>query len=169
MADANIPEGPPSDSPQERLAGLARRGLQTVGLELVHLDYRKEGRRWLLRLYIDRAGGVTLDDCTRASDQVSALLDADDLIPHRYTLEVSSPGLDRPLFTEEDYRRFTGRRARLTTHRPVEGRRRRLLVTLLGCEDGTVGIRLEDGQNRTIPFGLIASGRLEVELEAVES
>ena len=148
---------------RDGLEDLAHRAVEPLGLEMVHLEYRKEGRRWVVRLYIDRDGGITLDDCARASEQFGALLEAANLIPHRYNLEVSSPGLDRPLFTEGDYRRFASRRARLTTHRPVGGRRHHQGV-LLGCTEGTVTIRLDDGHEQSIPLELIASGRLKVEL-----
>lgn len=148
---------------QETLERLARRAVGTMGLDVVHVDYRKEGRRWVVRLYIEREEGITLDHCAAASEQFSALLDASELIPHQYHLEVSSPGLDRPLFRASDYQRFAGRRARLTTHRPLTGRRRHQGI-LLGCVDGTVGIRLDNGHEESIPLELIASGRLEVQL-----
>ena len=95
-----------------------------AGMELVHLEMRREGAGLVLRLFIDKDGGVTLDDCARISRQVSTQLDADDPIPNRYTLEVSSPGIDRPLVREEDYGRFAGHNIRLTTAAPLEGQRR---------------------------------------------
>ena len=160
MNDSAIQEVQPA---REGLEAIAHRAVEAMGLEMVHVDYQKEGPRWVVRLYIDREGGVALEHCAAASEQFGALLDASDLIPHEYHLEVSSPGLDRPLFRALDYERFSGQRARLTTHRPWTGRRHHQGV-LLGYTDGTVGIRFDDGHEERIPLELIASGRLEVQL-----
>ena len=155
------------DGPRAQLQQLARQATDALGMEFVHLTYRKEGRRWLVRLFVDREDGVTLDDCAQASRQFSALLEVSDVIPHTYTLEVSSPGLDRPLHDEADYRRFTGREARLTTHRPLEGRRH-FRGCITGCVQGQVHLQIEDGHDVVIPMDLIANGRLEVDLAAAE-
>ena len=159
---------PESDSASHRLEALAERALAALGLELVQLVYRKEGPRWVVRLFIDREGGVTLDDCSRASEQFSTVLEVEDAIPHSYTLEVSSPGLDRPLAGERDYRRFTGRRARLKTKRPLDGQRN-FQGTIAGYADDQVRLSLPDGCEVAIPILEIASGRLEVDLEADET
>jgi ribosome maturation factor RimP len=148
-----------------RLRALAEQAAETLGFELVHLEYRKEGRRWVVRLFIDRQGGVTLDDCARASEQFGTVLEVEDLIPHSYTLEVSSPGLDRPLVAEEDYRRFVGRRARLKTKQPVDGQRN-FQGTIESCNDGRIQLLLADGRAVEIPIPEIASGRLEIDLDS---
>lgn len=98
--------------------------LEAMGYELVGVEYQGGGRSGLLRLYIDSPQGITLDDCERVSHQASGLLDVADPIPGQYRLEVSSPGLDRPLFRPEHYRRFTGRRIRLRLRLPLNGRRK---------------------------------------------
>jgi len=91
------------------------------GLELVHVDYRKQGRTFLLRVDIDRDGGVTLEDCQSVSQQISTLLDVEDPVPGEYELQVSSPGLDRRFYKDSDYQKFQGRLVRVRTSRPIRG------------------------------------------------
>jgi ribosome maturation factor RimP len=147
-----------------RLRILARETLAAMGLGLVNLTYRREGRQWILRLMIEAEGGVGLDDCSKASNQLGAVLEAEDIVPQSYILEVSSPGLDRPLFTEDDYRRFAGRRVNLRTHAPIAGRRH-FQGVLQGCDDGYVALTLPSGEIVNLPFRDLASGRLEVDLD----
>jgi ribosome maturation factor RimP len=130
-----------------------------AGMELVHLEFRREGAGLVLRIYIDKEGGVTLDDCARVSRLVSSQLDADDPIPNRYTLEVSSPGLDRPLVRDQDYSRFAGRLIRLTTAAPLQGQRR-FSGRLIGLAEGSVRLALEDGREMAIPREQVAMARL---------
>src|SRR5690554_3960825 len=96
--------------------------LQDEGMSLVELQWGRRGKGWVLTLFIDKEGGVTLDDCAHISHQVGERLEADSLIDHAYTLEVSSPGLDRPLRTLADYERFQGRLVKIVTLVPVQGR-----------------------------------------------
>lgn len=147
----------------DRARDMARGILEFAGMELVHLEMKREPGGLFLRLYIDKAGGVNLDDCSRISRQLSAQLDLEDPIPGRYTLEVSSPGLDRPLYGERDYERFAGRRVRVTTFSPVDGRRR-FVGRLVGLVDGAVRLALEDGREVGIPTENVAKARLEVEI-----
>jgi len=91
------------------------------GLELFDVQYRREGHGWVLRVFIDSTTGVTLDDCSRVSRELGQYLDVEDLIEHAYHLEVSSPGLERPLRGIEDFRRFTGKKARVKFHDPLSG------------------------------------------------
>jgi len=147
-----------------RLRTLARETLAAMELGLVNLTYRREGSQWVLRLMIEAEGGVGLDDCAKASTQLSAVLEAEDIIPQSYLLEVSSPGIDRPLFTEDDYRRFAGRQVNLRTHAPMAGRRQ-FQGVLKGCDNGQVALRLPTGETVNLPFNNLASGRLEVDLD----
>jgi ribosome maturation factor RimP len=94
--------------------------LKSEGLELMDLEFRKEGRGWVLRVFMDKAGGVTLDDCAEISRQLGDQLEVEDLIPHAYTLEVSSPGLDRPLKKDKDFLRSIGKRVQFSTKAPLE-------------------------------------------------
>src|SRR5215212_9402408 len=91
------------------------------GLELVHVEYKKQGRGYLLRVDIDKEGGVTLDDCQLVSQQISTYLDVEDPIPGEYELQVSSPGLDRKFYRHSDYAKFIGRLVRVKTARAIRG------------------------------------------------
>lgn len=133
-----------------------------AGMELVHMEARHEGGGLTVRLFIDREGGVTLDDCASISRQVGAQLDLDDPIPGRYRLEVSSPGEDRPLCRDGDFVRFAGRRVRVTTAAPIDGRRN-FAGLLDGLLDGAVRVRLEDGREVAIPRDQIVRARLQPE------
>ncbi|HSB61807.1 MAG TPA: ribosome maturation factor RimP [Vicinamibacteria bacterium] len=148
----------------ERIRGVAERVTSGRGYELADVELKRDRRGFLVRLYVDRDGGIGLEDLQSVSEEVSAILDAEDPVPASYTLEVSSPGLDRPLKTEADYRRFLGRLAKLSSYEPVEGRRH-WTGRLTSFEDGVVGITLEKegGSFCRVPFAKIAHARLEVE------
>src|SRR5258705_1509042 len=112
----------------EQVRGVAARVAAAFGLEIFDVQFRREGKGMVLRILIDRPGpsataddSVSVEDCARVSRDVSALLDVDDVVPTAYTLEVSSPGLDRPLRHADDYRRFSGRRAKLGMREAGEG------------------------------------------------
>lgn len=111
--------------------------LATEAAELVDLRYLQEGGRWVLRCYVDKHGGVTLDDCEYLSGRIGALLDTLDAVPHSYVLEVSSPGLDRVLKKERDFLRFAGHRVRVRLREPRDGQRR-FRGRLAGVEAGSV-------------------------------
>lgn len=103
--------------------------LEDLGYELVELEYQREQRGWVLRFHLDKEGGISLDDCAEASREISTLLDVEDILTTAYTLEVSSPGIERPLKRLGDFSRFTGRLAKVKTHLPLDpdqsGRQRR--------------------------------------------
>jgi ribosome maturation factor RimP len=94
--------------------------LKAEGLELIDLEFRKEARGWVLRIFMDKPGGVTLDDCSGISREIGDQIEVNELIPHSYTLEVSSPGLDRPLKKEKDFLRSIGKLIQLSTNVPLE-------------------------------------------------
>ncbi len=150
-----------------RVKELAEPLTVSLGLELVEVEYRQEGGRMVLRLFIDREGGVTLDDCAAVSRELAEILDVEDFIQGRYNLEVSSPGLDRPLKGAEDYRRFTGRLVKIRTFELLqddEGNRRKTFTgELLGLEGGIVRLRLKEGQTAGIPLEKVAKANLEFE------
>ena len=152
----------------EKIRGVAERVTSGRGYELADVELKRERGGTLVRLYVDKEGGIGLEDLQSVSEEVSAILDAEDPVPTAYTLEVSSPGLDRPLKTEADYRRFLGRLARLSSYEPVEGRRH-WTGRLTSFEDGVVGVSLEkEGCTLCrIPLAKIAHGRLEVEFPRV--
>jgi len=136
------------------------RVVEFAGMELVHVEARRESGGMVLRLFIDREGGVTLDDCARVSRQVSAELDVDDPLPGRYTLEVSSPGLDRPLSKDRDFQRFSGQTVRIVTAAPLDGQRH-FKGRLNGLAEGLVHVVLEDGREIAIPREMMTSARLD--------
>lgn len=144
----------------ERVKSIAIPLFTELELELVDVEFRREAGGWILRVYLDKSGGVTLGDCQRVSEELSDLLDVENLINHPYTLEVSSPGLNRPLGREADFLRFAGQRARVTTSQAVAGQRR-FLGVLKGCEDGRVVLEREDGTVVSIPYVLISKARLD--------
>ena len=147
----------------ERVRGMAGQILDYAGMHLVHLEIQREPRGLIVRLYIDKDGGVTLDDCARISRQLSVQLDVEDPIDERYTLEVSSPGLDRPLFTDGDFLRFAGRLIHLSTRVPLEGRRN-FQGRLDGIVEGAIRMTLDDGRQVAIPRDQVAKARLEIVL-----
>ncbi|BCO07764.1 ribosome maturation factor [Desulfolithobacter dissulfuricans] len=134
--------------------------LRDMGLELVEVQYRREGHGWVVRLFIDREGGVTIDDCASVSRQLSAWLDVEDLISHAYNLEVSSPGLERPLKKREDFIRFAGRKARVKLQEPLDGRRVFTGIIDRVEEDGVV-LLLDEGPV-TLAFDAMARARLSL-------
>jgi ribosome maturation factor RimP len=136
--------------------------LRQSNIELVDVTLRTEGGRWILRVTIDCEGGVTVDHCTHVSRELGVHLDVEDLIPVKYYLEVSSPGLDRPLKEERDFERFSGRRVLVRTHRSVAGRKK-IGGILEGIMDGIVGVQLDDGTRLEIPVEDISSARLDYE------
>jgi ribosome maturation factor RimP len=148
---------------RETLLNLLEAPIGALGYEVVELEFHPQGRGGLLRVYIDREAGVTVDDCEIVSRQVSAVLDVEDPIPGAYTLEVSSPGLDRPLRKAADFARFAGQQARIDMELPIEGRRR-FAGTLKGCEAEEVMIEV-DGVLHKLPLGSMAKARLVPDLE----
>jgi ribosome maturation factor RimP len=131
---------------------------EAEGVELVHIEYQREARGRILRLYIDRPGGVTLDDCVDISRQSSDLLDVylDGIGPYR--LEVSSPGPNRPLGKKIDYEKFKGNRVKIVTAQPLNGQKN-FTGILLGISEGMVALSIDD-RTVTIPFNDISRARL---------
>lgn len=135
--------------------------VEEMGLELVDVEYLKEGGRRILRVYIDKPGGVGHDDCEAVSKRLDALLDEKDPIPQSYYLEVSSPGIERPLKKLRDFQRFAGHMIRVTTFAPLEGRKK-FTGRLAGVEEGAL-ILEDNGNPVSIPLDQVASARLHVE------
>ncbi|MFZ5634824.1 MAG: ribosome maturation factor RimP [Bacillota bacterium] len=134
--------------------------VEELGLELVAVEFVKEGGRWILRVYIDKPGGVGHNDCEAVSHRLDTLLDEKDPIPHSYTLEVSSPGIERPLKKPGDFQRFSGHMVNVTTFAPLEGSRK--FTGKLGGVEGDAVILEEEGRKTAIPFDQVASAKLLV-------
>ena len=152
------------------MAGLNREAINEIiervtareGLELVHWETVGPRNHFVLRIFIDKPGGVTINDCERVSNQVGTLFDVEDLIPNQYTLEVSSPGIERGLYKRADYERFTGSRVRLRTVEPINGQRN-FKGTLLGISGDTVSLEADAAGRIDIPFEQIAKANIEYE------
>jgi ribosome maturation factor RimP len=144
--------------------------LQSMAVELVDLEFKREGRDWFLRLFIDKEGGVTLDDCAEVSREVDALLEVEDVIDAAYRLEVSSPGLDRPLKKPADFERFKGRLVKVKTFEKVDpderGHSRKTFTgELLGLEAGRVRIRQLDTKGGVVEIPLEGIAKANLELD----
>lgn len=146
-------------SKQELLTQLIIPVVESLNCELWGLDYLTQGRYTTLRIYIDAPEGVSLEDCEKVSRQVSAVMDVEDPIDGEYTLEVSSPGLDRPLFTEAHYARYVGETASLRL-RIAQAGRRRFKGVVEKVEAGQLQL-LVDGQSVSIAVDAIDKGNLE--------
>ena len=129
-----------------------------LGYELVGIEYLVQGGNNVLRVYIDKDGGVTLDDCQKVSRQVSGVLDVEDPIHDRYALEVSSPGLDRPLFTREHFARYTGHSVQIRLDKPLDGRRN-FKGIIQGMQDEAVLLEV-DGTQFVLPLQAIEKAKL---------
>jgi ribosome maturation factor RimP len=147
---------------RDELFRLLEPAVLSLGYELVELEFAPAGGGGLLRLYIDAAPGITLDDCERVSRQVGAVLESEDPIAGHYTLEVSSPGLDRVLRTRAHFERFLGRRIKVQLGTPLDGRRR-FTGTLLEVRDEGVVVEV-DGAHTLLGFGQMQKARLVPQL-----
>lgn len=146
------------------LESICEPALAALGYDLVALEFKREQQGWVLRLFIEQqgeTGKVSLEDCARASRDVSVALDVADLIHHPYSLELSSPGLERPLAKERDFARFEGKRAHIRTREPIDGRRN-YSGTLRGVADGRILIDC-DGQRHELPLERVAKAHLQFE------
>jgi len=146
----------------EKIAALILPVLEDLQMELVDLEYQREGRDWFVRIFIDRPGGVTLDDCVEVSREVDDLIEVEELIDHAYRLEVSSPGLDRPLKKAADYQRFVGQTVKIKTFEQLDpdhrGHLRKTFSgVLLGLEADVVSIDQQDRKG----------GRIELKLSQI--
>lgn len=150
----------------EHVENQIQRIVESEGLELVHIDYRKQGRGFLLRVDIDKEGGVNIDDCQLISQQISTWLDVEDPIPAEYELQVSSPGLDRKFYKTSDYQKFIGRLVRVKTASAVRGLH--VIVGRLKEFDGETVVvsdpNVKKDPDYAIPLAEIKETRLEVEI-----
>ncbi|SIT66200.1 ribosome maturation factor RimP [Ectothiorhodosinus mongolicus] len=150
-----------------KIQGLIAPVIQAMGFDLWGLEYQLHGNSALLRVFIDADAGVTLDDCAAVSDQVSGVLDVEDPIPVAYRLEVSSPGVNRPLFEAGHYARYQGEKIKLRTQWPVEGRRN--FSGVIQKADPDVVELLVDDELIQVPLQAVARARLLGELEVRKS
>lgn len=133
--------------------------LEEKGMEFVDLQFRRESTGWVLRLFVDKAGGITVDDCAEISRELGTHLDVKELIPYNYRLEISSPGVNRPLKKLDDFKRFMGHTIQITTVSPLENRRK--FTGLLKAVNENAIIIEVDGKELTILFPLINKANLK--------
>jgi ribosome maturation factor RimP len=145
----------------DRVRVIAEPILSNEGMELVEIEYRRESKGWVLRLYIDKAGGVNINDCTCISQEVGRSLDVEDLISTPYTLEISSPGLTRSLKKEEDFMRYRNHMIKVKTLNPIENRWH-FKGRLLDVSENRIAIEM-DGGIFQIPLSNVAKANLEIE------
>jgi ribosome maturation factor RimP len=165
------------DAAVDRIRPLVQRVTSSYGLEVFDVQFRREPAGWMLRVIIDRptrtdASGaivvegvedsIGLDECRHVSEDLSALLDVEDVVEPHYTLEVSSPGLDRPLRHADDYRRFAGRLAKIVVREAVDGQMH-FEGRLMGVDGGDVLVTVGRNKEKRIPLARIARARLDVE------
>jgi ribosome maturation factor RimP len=167
---------PSSASVVEQIRVMAGRVAGSYGLDIFRVQFRREGSGMVLRVQLDRPGSgaseaecVSVDECARVSRDLSAILDVEEVVPTAYTLEVSSPGLDRPLLQPVDYERFAGRRAKLVMREAVDGQmffKGRLAGVEQDSEQDVVGSVIivgDDGRTHRVPMDIITRANLEVE------
>ena len=152
-----------------KVRAIAERVAASYGLEMFDVQFRREAPGMVLRIRLDRPGSrgtaddsVTVDECAKVSRDLSAIFDVDDVVPGQYTLEISSPGLDRPLTRAADYERFAGRRAKVVMREKIDGQGY-FKGQLGGVEDGHVLIEGEDRRVHRVPLGVITRANLEVD------
>ncbi len=146
---------------EDKVRALAQPVVDAKGLELVDVEFVKEGAHWYLRVFIDKPDGIDLDDCEAVSLELGPIIDEADPIPQEYLFEVSSPGLDRPLKKKEDYNRYQGRLVKVNTFAPVNGKKE-WIGQLVGLTDNQVQLKV-DNETVAIPFDKVAQARLEIE------
>ena len=153
-----------SSSVAERINEIAEQAAIDHGVELVHAEVAGPEGHPIVRVFIDKPGGVTHDDCSDVSTQIGTVLDVDDFIHSAYTLEVSSPGIERGLYKLADYERFTGSQAKLKT-RPAVQNQRNFRGRIIGVENQNVLFKDRTSGRLSIPFADIAKANLEVDVE----
>ena len=153
----------------ERIRAVAERVVRSHGLDLFDIQLRRESIGWVVRVFIDRPGpadtpddSVGIEDCARVSREISTILDVEDPIERTYTLEVSSPGLDRPLRNEGDFRRFAGRRAKIVVDPAIDGQKH-FAGRIEGVDAGAVLFEAEGRKRHRIPLETVKRARLDVE------
>jgi ribosome maturation factor RimP len=145
----------------EKIRDLVSAPVEGAGYELVDVEWKHEQGGWIVRVFIDGPGGISLEDCERVSRELSAVLDVNDVIPQAYSLEVSSPGLNRPLRAPEHFRRFVGHKARVRLVAGIEGRRN-FAGTIVSVSDDDRSVILEvDGKEHALPLADLEKANLE--------
>jgi ribosome maturation factor RimP len=151
------------DALEKKISGIIEPVINALGIELADMEFSTERGRLLLRVFIDKEGGVTIDDCELVSREIGSILEVEDPIERAYTLEVSSPGLDRMLKRPEDFRRASGKTARVVTHEPID-KQTFFVGDIIDAGDMEIILLLPKDKRVTIPYENISKARLEVKV-----
>ncbi|MEQ3639436.1 MAG: ribosome maturation factor RimP [Alteromonas sp.] len=143
---------------EDKLTEMLNPGVEALGFELVGVEFVRAGKHSILRVFIDHENGISVDNCADVSHQVSAILDVEDPISTEYNLEVSSPGMDRPLFNEKHYKASVGEVVQVRLSMPMDDRRN-FKGEVLSCEDGMISIEV-DGQQFQLAVANIEKGNV---------
>lgn len=150
-----------SDYVIEKVQGFVESFLPSMDLELVEIQYRQENTGWVLRLFVDGPEGVGVDQCARVSRELNTFLEVEDFINHAYTLEVSSPGLERPLRSAADFKRYAGKKARIKLRYPIDDQK--VFLGLIGeSNEKEVELLFEDGTTNRFLMENIRKARLSL-------
>ena len=147
----------------ERIEQIARETARESGIEIVHVDITGTKRDLVLRVYIDKPEGVTIDDCAGVSQQIEAVLDVEDIIPSRYVLEVSSPGIERELYSLADFVRFTGQLAKVKTKAEIDGQKT-FAGYIVGVEGDTITIEDRTRGMVSFDYSEVEKANLKIDL-----
>lgn len=150
-----------SDFVQDKVSAFAEELLPSMGLELVEVQFRREQHGWVLRVFIDTNDGVTLEHCSRVSREIGDFLDVEDLIEHKYHLEVSSPGLERKLLKTDDFERFSGRKAKIKLQQEHDGQKT-FVGDITSVRGDAIILTLEDGKKLEFTFAMLNTARLAI-------
>ena len=145
----------------EKIQALVTPAVEAAGYELVEAQWKREQPGWVVRLLVDKPGGITHADCERVSRVVSVLFDVHDIIPHAFSLEVSSPGLDRPLLRPGHFQRFAGKSAKVRLKAGIEGRRN-FTGTIVAADEARLTLEV-DGKEHLLPFADLDRANLVIE------
>lgn len=148
----------------DKIKELIKRHLNNYEFQMVELQFRKEKGKNILRMLIDRKnGGITIAECAKVNEEIGLLLDESDLLMESYLLEVSSPGIDRPLLTKEDFNRKKGETIRIETEEPLYEEKREFIGVIVDVGEEAVIIKVEDGEDKKIPFKAIKKAKVKLE------
>ncbi len=148
---------------KDKISGLIEPVINSIDIELDGIEFDRMKGKALVRVFIDKEEGIKVSDCERVSREIEAVLDVEDPIPYSYVLEVSSPGLDRPIRRSEDFKRFIGKTIRAVSNEPVE-KETFFIGKLVEADDSQIVLLLPKDRKITIPYNNISKARLEVEI-----
>jgi ribosome maturation factor RimP len=151
-------------STEERIKQIAAQAAQDAGVEFVHCEILGAKRNMTVRVYIDKPGGVSVEDCALVSRRMEEVLDADDFIPTAYLLEVSSPGLERELYSVDDFKKFTGQKVKVKLASPVNGQKV-FVAKIAGVEGGDILLENKEQGEVRFPYSDVVKANLRVDLE----